>query len=413
MNVLYTSKDANPITKGMLLHYDAEQKEWGTLPYRSRVIAGEQLACPQPLDAVFSIAKTDCEVTFFGGTLARFVAPKLPSAFALNLSQGRVLFVRGDEGEDRIAFDVIVGKDVLHLELADLNTRCGLEIIPRLPDQVEQSRAPNWYEGKLWVDSGHVQVTDGLGGKQLLAAKQSLNVTPHQAPDGSVAGAQPPTVGVDPGVADQPPMVMIEQIMPDWLNPMSRSFTSLMKKYMGDIYEAFQEADAESDVTTVLLPLAKDDKTPPMVAVMAAKTLAMTGCLRDVADLLSRSESTPEDIRLATIESTRRWLALHPDKRDGQRFRDALGQHFTKEDATKIYRLLWGYRKSDLKVNTEAVKLVDYLMEDNITVRTLAFLQLKELTGQTNNYRPLDSATQRSPSVKRWRDDARSGKLFD
>ena len=65
VDVLYTSKNANTITKGMLLHYDAEQKEWGTLPYRSKVNAGEQLACPQPLDAVFSVAKTDCEVTRF------------------------------------------------------------------------------------------------------------------------------------------------------------------------------------------------------------------------------------------------------------------------------------------------------------------------------------------------------------
>jgi hypothetical protein len=51
-------------------------------------------------------------------------------------------------------------------------------------------------------------------------------------------------------------------------------------------------------------------------------------------------------------------------------------------------------------------------MDDNITVRTLAYLQLHELTGQTNNYRPLDTESQRKTAVARWRQDVSDGKLF-
>jgi hypothetical protein len=297
-----------------------------------------------------------------------------------------------------VTVQVNVGEDVLQLELAEPSTRCGMEVIPKFPNQFEQGLDPNWYTARLWVDGGQATFTDRTGGKHLLAARQSLDFTPHQ-----MAADQPPA---------DPPRVLADQTMPDWMNPLARTFTSLAAKNMRQVHSAFLEADLESDMTTVLLPLAKGDKTPPAVAEMAAKTLAMTGCVRDVADLLSLNEATPEELRKATIEGTRRWLTLNPDKSSGQQLRDELGRNFQKETAANIYRLLWGYRESDLKDTPEAQRLVEQLMDDNITVRTLAYLQLHELTGQTNNYRPLDTESQRKTAVARWRQDVSDGKLF-
>ncbi len=398
VEVVYTTKEANPVTKGMLLRYDAEDQKWGALPYRSRVMLGERLACPEPLDAVFAIGGSDCEVTFVGGVLASFQNAEPPAAFGMNLSQGKVLFTRTGSGDESLTIPIQIGQDVLKLELVDPQTRCGLEMLPRLPNRLEQSLGPNWYTGRLWVDSGQVRFADRTGQTHLLEARQALDISPNE-----------PAMGEEP---PNPPVVQVDQVLPDWLNPLERNFSSQSVRYMRQIYAAFQDADVESDVTTVLLPLAKSDSTPPAVAVAAARTLAMTGCLRDVADLLSLNEASPEEIRMATIEGCRRWLTLHPDAEHGRLLREELGRNFRKETASRVYRLLWGYRKSDLTDTATALDVVDQLMDDNITVRTLAFLHLQELTGKTNNYRPLDTENQRRTAVNRWRNDVLEGQLF-
>ena len=395
----YTTRAANSITTGVLLRFDEKKNEWGTLPYRSIVRIGEQLACPEPLDAVFAMNDTDCEVTFIGGVLASFENASAPAAFALDVRQGKILFTRTEGDNQSLAFTVLIGNDTLQFELVEPNTRCGLEILPRLPDQFEQSPGPNWYTGRLYVDAGQVRFTDRTGAKHLLAGKQALDVSPNEPAEG-----QPAPI---------PPMVEMDQFMPEWLNPLNRGYTSQTSRYMRQIHSAFQEADGKTDVTTVLLPLAKSDNTPPAVAVMAAKSLAMIGSLRDVADLLSLNEASPEEIRMATIEGIRRWLTLHPDPAYGQLLRNELGRNFRKDTAAQVYRLLWGYRKSELKDTAAALSLVDLLMDDSITVRTLAFVHLQELTGKTNNYRPLDSESQRKTAVNRWRNDVLEGKLFN
>ena len=89
-----------------------------------------------------------------------------------------------------------------------------------------------------------------------------------------------------------------------------------------------------------------------------------------------------------------------------------LERNFLPETAAKVYRLLWGYRKSDLMDNAQSLQLVDHLMDENITVRTLAFTILEENTGKHHNYRPLDTETQRRSAQGRWREDILGGNLF-
>ena len=89
-----------------------------------------------------------------------------------------------------------------------------------------------------------------------------------------------------------------------------------------------------------------------------------------------------------------------------------LERNFLPETAANVYRLLWGYRKSDLMEGAQAIQLVDHLLDDNITVRTLTFLILQEMTGKHHNYRPLDTESQRKNAQTRWRDDALGGNLF-
>lgn len=402
--IVYTTKQANSVAKGMLLHYDPQRKVWGTLPHRAFVHLGEALACPEPLDAVFNVGNSLCEVTFIGGVLASFEAANPPAAFGLNISRGKFVFAR-PEGEDvkPLIIPLEVGEDLLLLELTEPNTRCGLEILPKFPNQFEQGLGANWYEGKLWVERGQIRLLDRNETEHKMTANQSFDLTPNEvAPD-----EEPP----------KPPQVQTVETLPVWLNPDGRTFKNLSAHYLRQLHAAFEEAPYETDISLVLRPLVRDDGTPPTVAVMAAKTLAMTGYLQDVADLLAMHESKPEEIREATIEGVRHWLTLHPTKEDGQRLREALGTNFNQQNeqtADDIYRLLWGYRKSDLKEEATAIQLVNWLDHKNIVVRTLAFMHLVDHTnGQTHKYRPLQSAVDRQESIERWREDVQNGGLFD
>ncbi|MCA9070649.1 MAG: hypothetical protein KDA84_17080, partial [Planctomycetaceae bacterium] len=402
--ILYSSKQANSVTKGMLLRYDSQKNEWGTLPYRSFVRVGEPLACPDPLDAVLNVGDTGCEVTFIGGVLASFELATPPAAFGLNISQGQFVIARS-EGEDAtpLIITLEVGEDLLLLELTKPNTRCGIEIVPRFPNQFEQGLGTNWYQGQIWVERGQIRLLDRNEIARTMVAKQTLDLTPNEVP------AEEPQ--------PKPPAVQTVETLPAWLNPEGRVFKNLSAHYLRQFHSAFESAPLGADISETLRALVRRNDTPPAVAVMEAKTLAMLGYLQDVADLLAMHESKPEEIRKATIEGARRWLTLHPTKVEGQPLRAALVTNFNQENeqtADDVYRLLWGYRKSDLQDEATAIQLVNWLDHKDIIVRTLAFMHLVENSGgQTHKYRPLQDSANRQESIERWRENVKNGGLFD
>lgn len=407
--ILYTTKQANSVAKGMLLHFAPKKKEWSILPHRAYVRPGEPLACPEMLDAVFDVGDTDCEVTFFGGVLASFQGANSPAAFGLNISQGAFVFARPESSNMEttdakpLIITLEVGDDLLLLELTNPNTRCGMEILPRFPNQFEQGLGANWYLGKLWVERGQIRFLDRYEKAHTMVASQSLDLTPNEVPEEET----PP----------KPPQVQTVETLPDWLNPEGRQFKNLSAHYLRQLHSVFEDADHEAKISDVLRPLVRDDGTAPMVAAKAAKTLAMTGYLQDAADLLAMNASRRGEIREATVEGIRRWLTLHPTKADGELLRKALGTNFNQQNeqtADDIYRLLWGYRKNDLREEATAIQLVNWLDHKNTIVRTLAFMHLVEHSnGETHNYEPLQDATNRQRAITRWREDVQNGGLFD
>jgi hypothetical protein len=88
--------------------------------------------------------------------------------------------------------------------------------------------------------------------------------------------------------------------------------------------------------------------------------------------------------------------------------RKALEKH-RNADANNLYRLLWGFSVDDLDNGWDA-KLVEYLDNDAMEYRVLAFENLQHITGgKTLLYRAESNADRRRSYVQRWRDRLTSG----
>jgi hypothetical protein len=83
------------------------------------------------------------------------------------------------------------------------------------------------------------------------------------------------------------------------------------------------------------------------------------------------------------------------------------------KDGDELYRMLWGFSKDDLAAGA-AGKLIDYLDNDSMDMRVLAFYNLRQIVGAAgpeSYYRPEQPAPVRQQSIRRWRERFKEGLL--
>ncbi len=79
-------------------------------------------------------------------------------------------------------------------------------------------------------------------------------------------------------------------------------------------------------------------------------------------------------------------------------------------DAPELFRMLWGYTRSQLS-DGEAARLVEYLNHDSLDFRVLAFNNLREITGKGLNYQPQYPAAKRVKEYRSWKERLKEGKV--
>jgi len=80
-------------------------------------------------------------------------------------------------------------------------------------------------------------------------------------------------------------------------------------------------------------------------------------------------------------------------------------------DAASLYRLTWGYSPEQLRGGGDA-KLVDLLENDAMSLRVMAFMNLKRITGGvTKNFRPELPPSQEKTKVANWRRALKDGAI--
>jgi hypothetical protein len=80
------------------------------------------------------------------------------------------------------------------------------------------------------------------------------------------------------------------------------------------------------------------------------------------------------------------------------------------QDAADMYRMLWGYSDKNLE-SGEDDNLVKFLDSDNLAVRVLSFLNLKDITGKSLGYQPEQTSARRQPSIQVWKQRLKAGEI--
>jgi len=366
---------------GVLLHFEDGKQDWVMLPHRSLIHPNEQIASPMPFEANLDVGSDQCRVTLLGGTSVVSLPPTSAASFGFDVKEGQ-LIIEGRSGanDNEVVMAVTVGAKRWYFKLESADAVCGLEVVPRKPNQLEQDMGDDRLEARLYVLSGSVRIADE---QQLRAVATAPGAdSPHTAAELSAVEGE-----------DSLPVVPISKT-PNWLQPGGRQLSSVLKRYAG----LFEKEFVFDEGLSLTMPAVLKSSNPRF-SLYAAQCLALTGDVEGMVAALA--PATHKEARRSAIEGLRRWLPQAPENKD--KLHQELSRVLHANDEQVVYRLLWGYNKEDGRNPQISAQLVDWLEHEHITVRQLAFIQVNELTDRVYDYRPLASAGQRSAAVRRWR----------
>ncbi|MCA9007761.1 MAG: hypothetical protein KDA70_20995, partial [Planctomycetaceae bacterium] len=86
----------------------------------------------------------------------------------------------------------------------------------------------------------------------------------------------------------------------------------------------------------------------------------------------------------------------------GKLLNEALQSQFSPQMVEILERLLWGFQQEDAQDRFISGRLVEWLENNNVAVRELAFNYINELTGRTVDYSAIATPTQRRATARRW-----------
>jgi hypothetical protein len=379
--VQYAAEAGKP---GVLTYRTAEQPEWAVLPPRAMAHPNEQLASLEAFNSELVVGGNSCRVILLGGTRAMLMPPTAAGAFGLLVDRGRIVFERpaGDgQPADAEPFAVAVqkGNTLWRIELLTAGTRCGLEVVPRKPQALEQVGGPDNYDARLIVTRGDVRIADASGWSRSLGAENVVNVTPG---DRAMAAVE------------------LLASLPGWAASAEGGYE---QEISSNVAVQFQQALDDNALVTRLKPVAKSSR--PRVAELGARAQGLLGYYEELVLNLSYSDLF-EEARLASIEELRIWLGSDPQA--GESLRMALEGAFPADTVDTMYELLWGYSAEDLGDQLTSQKLANYLENSHFAVRQLAHYHIRGLTGNDFRYQPLDPPLQRRIAVENIRSHIRT-----
>jgi len=143
------------------------------------------------------------------------------------------------------------------------------------------------------------------------------------------------------------------------------------------------------------------------VRTLAVRSLAMLGEFDPLIDALNQNDPALKTTWETLVLDLRAAIARGPATASA--VRQAL-QEQRGEMAAPLYRMLWGYTNADLKAGAD-VQLVEFLDHNDHDARSLAFWNLKNITGLTLSYFPHMTADSRRIPIQKWKQRQASGQI--
>ena len=374
--VMYTSLEGVLLRLETLVEDEQELTGWMVVPRRGFIHPGETIACPEPFFSRLRVGDDRFEVLVNGGARLTSIGPSDVSLIGFDVTQGRVAFYRSS-GQDADAapahVDVRIGENLIHLELADPGTLCGVEVIPIQPHgkPEEGEEFDRSVGGGLFVREGTVIVTTDVGRRIVMQPGRGWLPWPIDAPE------------AEPGNL---------LVMPRWLTPNGPPQIPL-ERALAVRYEKNFVADQPAILN---VPAVVKDPDPNM-SEYAVKTLALTS---NVRELLRALDSSHMESRVAAIVGLRQWLPRDPA--NDQRLQEAIDRFFRAEDGAIVYTLLWGYSRDDLRDPAICRQLVDWLENGNRAIEELALYYIRG-TGRPTDYHVDQREVEKRAAVSRLR----------
>ncbi len=388
--VRYTS------ARGVLLGRESSGGDWMLLPRGGKVRSGQRLVSPEPFESDLRIAGVPVRVRLWGETAAT-LSGCANGVCEVTIDRGRVVFHSGPPSADAVepvVLRLVIGTRAWRLELLAPDTICGIQVRPRFPSSFEQEFGDDWYLGDLTVSSGSVRLTreaDPADTNPDQAAARSLvqgdwlSLTPA---DLDTDGEGPKSLPFQTG----------------WLVRGSQSI-SAAERTMSTRFE--REFDLEQPIRLSVVAAVKSPLSG--ISELAVGCLAMTDQLGPLVQSLAESEYSGS--RVAAFDGLRLWVAgvgagagAGAGAGDrGKLLKAELRRWFERQEVESVYRLLWGFDKSAGSLKESSIQLVDWLNDDRVAIREMAFYHVSRITGRKYEYRPDAPAGRRQAAVSRWR----------
>ena len=358
---------------GVLLAFNTLVRDWDRLDSEETVRPRKPVAVPAPFSVTVRPEALPCRMRIPGGTLWQYFGANKFASWGVLVESGRlVIETEADEfaGDDGFVMALAAPQQLYGLEVLEPESVCGIEVLQLQPTDFEAMPEQAWL-GRFYVAKGRVRVSDDDGHVAVVAAGTSIEL-PLTA-----------DAAADEG-----------ETLPGWVTIDAPSLPSATRRYASLFAEELIDGEAVSDV---IGPLTRDRR--PRVAEIAIECLSTIGQHDTLVEGLARSEH--EEVRLAAIDGLRNWLTR--DRENGSRLKRSLDQIFHDARADAAYRMLWGYSSPDATDPDLSAQLVEWLADDELAIRELAFYHVSRMTGRTHDYRPSLTTVQRNRALARWR----------
>ncbi len=351
---------------GILLRYNADQREWERLKTKAPVASSNRLLCLAPFRATITMGNT--EIAMVGETEVRIPAQSADKAHGLELIQGRLLVKQHPNGP-------------LKLALGDRTVTVDMEA----NDDVAIERIPRWEFGRIMNAAPRLviyclkgEITVSLDKKkETVAALDSLAV--------DAAGGTKRTT---------------EEALPGWASETAQSPHELQ------IREQFAHAFHAGRPVLAEIVAACEDQSP-QIKLLSIQALKSLGDMSLLMPMLSRKDDPV--VRRATLAAIRAYMGLSPEA--AGRVRDQLVEEFGEDTAAIVGKMLMGFSAQEASNPQVFEQLVGLLApeQESLGVRELALDNLRHLTGRDDLGYDADHAEGKGLSA--WKDLQRQGKL--